>query len=70
MQLNFKFTVKKLIKSDPNSNLNLNPKAKPTSTPNPSPNHNVVDNQLNITRKFANNLSICRASIGDHPNKV
>ena len=52
MQLNFKFIVKEIIKLIPNPKRNLNLKAKPTSTPNPNPNHNVVDNQLNITRKL------------------
>ena len=76
MQLNFTFRVKEFIKSNPNPNPkpkpspNLNLKAKPTSTPKPNLNHKVLDNQLNIARNLVNDLSICRASIGDHPNKV
>ena len=70
MQLNLKFSVKDFIKFIPKPNPNSNLKAKPTPAPTPNPNPNVVDNQLNIIRKFENDLSICRASIGDHPNKV
>ena len=72
MKLTFKFVMKDFIKSIPNPkpNPNLNLKAKPTLTPNPDHNYNVVDNQLNITRKFVSDLGICRASIGDHPNNV
>ena len=70
MQLNFKFSMKDFIKSIPKPELNLNPnlKAKPTSTPKPNPNLNVVDNKLNITRTFVNDLRVCRASRGE--NKV
>ena len=60
--------MKDFIKSIPNTKPNL--KTKPTPAPIPNPNHNGVDNQLNMTRRFVNDLSICRASIGDPPNKV
>ena len=68
MQLNVKLHVKDSIKSIPDPKPNL--RAKPIPTPKPNPNLNVVKTQLSITRKFVNNLSICRISIGDHPNKV
>ena len=56
MQLNLKLSVIHSIKSalinfKPKPDLNLNPKL----TPSRKPNHNVVDNQLEITRMFVKN---------------
>ena len=65
MQLNLRLCVKDYIKSIPNPKPNPNIKMKPTPTLKPNPNCNRVDNQLNITRKFVNNLNIRRLSTGD-----
>ena len=59
-------SMKSNHKPKPNPNL----EAKPTPTPKPNPKLTVVDSQLSITRRFVNNLSICRSSIGDHPNQA
>ena len=49
--------------------MELNLKFKPKPNPNPKQ-LDGVDSQLNITKKFVNDLSICKSFIGEHPNKV
>ena len=50
-------------KPDPKPNTNPNLKAKPTPALKPNPDHNIVDNELTITRQFVDDLHICRWSI-------